>query len=797
MSSPGKDDRVSLTRHRHPHSPFNRAADSNLEFDLDTSRFPSPSKQNGTRPRHSYRTGTLAGAYRATSRTSMSEDGAPLGSTSSPRRVRESASLRSPLSETSNPPEELLDVYRRIEEDGTIADYVPSRPGSRLSLSRPSSKSRQPDYDTGLHKGNTFPEATLLDGTGDRSPRTVRRTTTDYTRDELRLRRVTGKDSPVLSKASYGSRAALTADNLQRREQEEQKEQYEPHEPFVSEVCGDRAPSLNLPRTWGSRATRRGDWLRKVSDSTTSDSQEKEETSYATSRVRAEEPATSRLPHPSRVERSSIPVRNALGERNANPNVQETQENRTEKTSDQDVPPSEGAAIPNTPIVVFKNSNVSRSNTTMRDSQDLLRKLSRTESPKLDSVKTPDPPRLFERKIYDKTPRVTGAWIDTPMTERVTELPSDLTQDIVSSSAPLKEAQTSSEEAKLPVDSQSQPKVQDTVGATSEPSFESQPKTTSRKPLVRPKLPKSGLETVIEDVRSGKETLDLGDDTIESLHALMDDSTEWKIEEEEDEARAQEIVKRLEMARSQDSRSVDLDRLNDKLSSLAKNITAVKKGLDRLEGTVGDAAATLSRPEKNGVPSTQPSGFTGHPDGRIYAAIPLPRLWKRHPVSRRLQLTRLGWFTLVSLTWYIIECIMCEKYCHPTISETCDGYCLQPDAPVFPWVTVTMLWRWSHLSTFLTPIITIVVALFRLLAQLLGLWDGYVDEGPPSQLANIMGEIRINGTPVAFPWLRTPPVNIAPPPQSQQPAPPVWTPRKQPPGRWEEEQASMEDDEYL
>lgn len=814
MSTHRKGDRISLARHHHPYSPFNRAADSNHEFELDTSRFPSPSKQNGTRPRHSYRTGTLAGAYRATSRASMSEDGAPWGSTSSPRRARESVTLRSPLSETSNPPEELLDVYRRIEEDGTIADYVPtyddwdpqvgSRPGSRLS--RASSRTRQPEYAAGLQDGNTLPETNPIDGTGDHSLGTARRT--DYTRDEQRLRRVTGKDSPIFSKANYGSRAALTADNLQRREEQEQKKQNEQHEQFVSVDDGDRGPSLNLPRTWGSRAARRPDWLRKVSDSTASDTQAKEDTSYTTSsRVRAEDLLTSRLARPSRVERSGIPVRNALGERNANPNVHETQESQMEKTSDKNVQPGEGAVIPNTPIVVFKNPDLTRSSTTKRDSQDLLRRLSRTESPKLDSVKTPDPPKLFERKIYDKTPRVTGAWIDTPMTERVTELPSDLTKSIVPSSALPKEAQTSSDESKLPPNTQPQPKSEDPVGAkvaANEPSSESQPKTTSRKPLIRPKLPKSALETVIEDVRSGKETLDVGDDTIESLHALIDDSTELKTEEEEEEAYAQEIVKRLELADTQGSQSVDMDRLNDKLQSLAKNITAVKKGLDRLEGTlVGDAAATLSRPissEKNVFSATQPAEYTARPDGRLYAAIPLPRFWKRDPVSRRLLLTRLGCFTLVSLIWYIIECIMCEKYCHPTISETCDGYCLQPDAPEFPWVTVTMLWRWSHLSTFLTPIFTISVALFRLVTQMLGLWDGYVDEASPGQLSNIMGEIRINGTPVAFPWLVAPPVkNIAPPPsqQHQQPPPPMWTPRKESSDKWEEGQGSMDDDEYL
>lgn len=803
MSTPHKSDRVSLARHHQPlqpQSPFNRARDSHYEFDLDTSQFPSPSKQNGTRPRHNYRTGTLAGAYRAASRTSMSDVGIPLGSNPSPRYTRESISARSPISEASNPPEELVDVYRRIEEDGTLADFVPyddwdvqvgTRPGSRLS--RSSSKARERERDARSHEGRTLSEANLFDGTGDHSPRTARRTT-DHNRDEQRLRRVTGKDSPIFSKARMGVLTALTADNLQRREEQEEQKQH------VYEDDGERGPPLNLPRTWGSRATRRQEWLRNVSGSTASGSQERQEERGDPSqpKMRAEDPtATEHVrPSPRSLERSSIPVRNALRERHANLHLQEVQEG-TEQMSglDQNAPPSDGAPIPNTPIVVFKNSTVAKPGPIKRDSQDLLRRLSRTESPKLDSVVTPDPPKLFERRIYDKTPRVTGAWIDTPTTERVTEFPSDLTKDIMRSPPP-KEIEEPIQQTKPAVDVQ--PKTEDTESrqnTNKESAFDSQPIKRSRPPLLRPKLPKSALETVIEDVRSGKENLDLGDDTIESLHAIMDDPTELKTEEEEEAAYERDVLERFKSANSNGSTSVDLDRLNNKLQSLAKNINEVKKGLNCLEEHVVLDAAIVSRPSSPKTKS-QSTWHTHknceecvtHTDGRIYAAIPLPRLWQRDPISRRLQLTKLGWFTFVSLTWYLIECMMSEEFSHPTVSNTCDGYCLQPDAPIFPWVTVTMLWRWSHLSTLLGPLITISVAVFRLVAQLLGLWDGYVDDGSSQPgLGNIMGEIRINGTPVSFPWLSPP----------QQPQQPVWSPRNGAPNRLGDDQPSMDDDEYL
>jgi hypothetical protein len=144
---------------------------------------------------------------------------------------------------------------------------------------------------------------------------------------------------------------------------------------------------------------------------------------------------------------------------------------------------------------------------------------------------------------------------------------------------------------------------------------------------------------------------------------------------------------------------------------------------------------------------------------------------------------------------------MWDIYAHPLISEICDGYCMQADAPEFPFVTVTMLWRWSHLEYLLAPVVTISLAFFRLTAQLLGLWDGYVDE--PPQLSNIVGEIRVNGTPVSFPWLTSPGQTVAPTQSSiAMPQQPVWTPRNEVPQheapiQWSDDQVSMEDDEYL
>jgi hypothetical protein len=287
----------------------------------------------------------------------------------------------------------------------------------------------------------------------------------------------------------------------------------------------------------------------------------------------------------------------------------------------------------------------------------------------------------------------------------------------------------------------------------------------------------------------------------------MDDQTELKTEEEEEAAYEQEVLRRLELANANGQDSVDIDRLNDKLHSLVRNISEVKKGLNSLEEHVIRDAAIVSRPSSPKKAGKQTLEWDSsencekcvHDAGRVYAAIPLPRLWKWNPNLRRRQLTNLGWVVFISLSWYIIECLMWDLYAHPLISETCEGYCLQADAPEFPFVTVAMLWRWSHLEYLLAPIVTISVACFRLVAQLLGLWDGYVEE--PPQLGNIVGEIRVNGTPVSFPWLTSPGQTVAPS-QPSAPQPPVWTPRNEVPRneapiQWADDQVSMDEDEYL
>ncbi|KAJ5293870.1 hypothetical protein PENANT_c002G04699 [Penicillium antarcticum] len=816
-------DRKNRVSQKAPRSPFQHAS----KFDID--QFPSSFK-NDTQRRGPPRSGSLAAAYHIASKQNMpftAKDLSPQATTPSPRQKRHSMNAFTSTSPNSPPPDEIMDSYRQIEEDGTLAKFVRedswgSRARSPGRLSRSSSRAQEASRAFGSPEGNSISGASLNGDLGAYRPPRAR----DYTEDEKRLNRVTKKGSPVFSRAHMGRSPSLTADNLQRREQEE----LEVEQHIVEDDAG-RGPSLNLPSSWGSRANYPHDWQRKTSQPSVS---EKKEETRPSNRYSAPTTNGERDPiaRPARTSprspvRNGLPARGVLEERTANSHNQAPKEDLAWKQppSKPVFPTGDGNSIPNSPVTVFKSdtayegSKFTRPSPSKRGSRDLLRRLSRVETPKPDHMKTPQPSNFFGGKIYDQTPRVTGAWIDTPVTERVAdrvpELPEDLTRDIVPPRAasesktvtpPVKSAETatSTPEETKPIESKQE-----------EPLPESKSEKQSRAPLPRPHLPKSALETVIEDASSGKDD-EFGNDTLESLRGMMDDEdgpAELKVEEEDEEAYEKAVLEKLARSDSAQKGQVDLGSVNDKLNSLMRHISEVKKGLDGLEGQV-NRATTISKssstPEKS---SKQPSHIHTdetckdcgtHSDGRVYAALPVPRLWKRDPTSGRLQMTKLGWFTLISLSWYILECLMCEHFSRPEITDKCEGYCLRPDAPSFPLVTVTMLWRWSHLSTLLTPIFAICVFVFRLFTQLLGFSDGYVEETP--QLAGLVGEIRINGTPVAFPWLSAPTAQaVAHEPKQSiehvrpvQPVQSVWPPRDAyQQQRWEEDQASMDDDEVL
>lgn len=818
---------INRTRSTEPPSPF-RYASKGDKFDLHAKLSLSEDDGN-SRQAIRQKSLSLAKAYRDVSKKAMAatEESASV-TTPSPQQKRQSNNAFSSY-QVSPPPYELQDAYNQIQEGEWLSDYVRDEDAERQRNAQlPAGRSRQtsgqlPRTHIGRALANepSYSDAGFGNIFGEHKKQNDR----NYAKDEQRLRRATGQHSPVFSKAQVGRDSSRT-DNWRRRQETMTEID------GVSEDegrLGPSGPSPNLPSGWGHRAGHRQEWERKVTPPSMPEQQDDKNSPNRRSELITSAFGKPKLASPRSPARGILPARSALEERpgTANLNNQGTRQGLgIKETGLGNDLISTGEAIPHSPITIYKNSSFTRPSPSKRDSKDLLRSLSRSEHQKADSIQTPEPVKSFERKIYDKTPRVTGAWIDTPVTQRATEkidLPEDLTKDIVlprtkKDSKDTSPAVESKEEA---VPTTKEPKtVQD---AQAEPLPSAQPPKTSRPQLPRPHLPKSALETVIEDASSGKD-LDLGDDTIESLQAIMDGPSEVKsedTEDDDDEAYRQTVFAHFEEAASKGPHDVNFESLNAKLTSLTKHINDVKKGLDGLERHVKQDVAISSQPNSP-IKATTPTHFHADEtckacgpshDGRVYTAVRLPRLLERSPRSQRLRPTKLLWAIVITLGWWMIECMMSDHFSHHEISEPCEGYCLQPNAPVYPWVTVTMMWRWSHLSAIWTPILTICIAFYRLVTQVLGFSDGYVDD--MAELNNIMGEIRINGTPVAFPWLSSPTaanLELQTPPLPQvKEAPQVQQPVQRPDYAWPPPDAftprggsdlpsmdeAMDDDEYV
>lgn len=606
----------------------------------------------------------------------------------------------------------------------------------------------------GAGEGLSFDEASFLDEAVGDSPR---RKTADHDSDKRRLRQAMTSFSPAFSRDRPGTFLGLTADNLQRREEEQLG------------YDQNAEPSLNLPSTWGSRATNRRDWMRDINRRSEARSQSGGE----------EQPAGDDTPR-ARFGFDSSKTRGSPRHKSLADLLREREMDNPE-TGGQSNPSAEqsadGGNIPNTPVSVYRNSTFNRRSPSKRDSQDLLRRLSRTESPRLNqsaNLKTPEPTKPPERHIYDKTPVVTGAWIDTPMTEKAQPVQLPASSKDEPDISPLRQRSGSR-------GAQPEPRKQVESEQAREQAREQAKGQEKTKPIIKPELPKSGLETYLRDFQTGE---GVGDETMRSLQMILEEPeapVQVKSEAEEDAEFEKAVLKELkgtapiaektETVKTDEETSSDYQSRLDKLAQRLRDITEGLYNIEVQAQAKGEDCHTCG----------------ANPDGRIYTTLLLPYLWRRDPVSRRPRPTRLGWCLLIFLLWLFSESTMCDYYCHPTYATVCNDNCLKPDAPEFPFVIPTMLWRWSHLSSLLAPAITIVVAFVKLVAQLLGLWDGYVDDAPGA--LNLAGEIKIHGSRVGVPMATPSYPNQAPQGYRHDPNPIEPLP-------WDDPD-SMDDDEIL
>lgn len=750
------------------------------------------------------------------------------------------------MSSRSNPPE-LDETYRQIDDALSLTDNDLSDDENALYISKDNRFRRSAGTPT-TKREQRFSTASDASFTS-QSPH---RGFTDYARDEERLKRATTGRSPVFNKAAIG--VGSSSEHLQRREF---------GSPGASEEDYGIEPPVKAPSTWGTRGKYGSNWMKSLkrnhdreAELTADESKDTSAKLWDKTRSHEEpEEASARLWNEidsRRAERETAEHRHPMEERPEIPRYGHRSPQIQNSPGRSEDPHQGGQRIPNTPISIFPGSTFTKRSPTKRDSHDLLRKLARTGSPNqqtTDSVQTPQQPAVAtERRVYDKTPVVTGAWIDTPMSQRApksqhtsvinalgpnpgsvwgstrpvkTEGHQDDTDNIIPNFEPMKEKEVVKQNPGTEQPKESPLKARRETKTTQQIfRRRAQASDATQKPMKLP-LPehaKSALETVLDDHKNNKNPLDAGDDTLESLQAIVDQqpSEDTKTQEEDDAAYEEQILGEFKTrAFSEQSSSNDKDipkeddaaykqlvaqnfqskapaeqeagdntkegvdaahekrairpfksktfsdskdssdmkaseSLGRKLRSLSESFSYVKSGFNKLENQIthhnDSYTASLSKPAVKATgskPAQTRQGCECKTNGDTRGVISLPRLWDRGSVWWRVRPTRLGWCILIALGWYFSESTMCDYYCHPIVESTCEGNCLLPDAPRFPYVIPTMTWRWLHLSDILIPLWAIIIAFFRLFTQLLGLSDGYVDDEPLA--LNLTGKIRVEG----------------------------------------------------
>jgi len=236
----------------------------------------------------------------------------------------------------------------------------------------------------------------------------------------------------------------------------------------------------------------------------------------------------------------------------------------------------------------------------------------------------------------------------------------------------------------------------------------------SRKPLINSSNP----PTVKEDLLAIQRANQIEDSTLEDLADLLD------MQDDEPTILPLPTVKSETQPKKELDRDGELeayDRMNKSLQSGLIGIMTAKKGIERLEDEVSHAdIKNRKHTGGDGKGYLIYRGQTGGKDETLtYVQLPLPRLWHGSP----LRPTRLGlvFFLVLSvLFWLLAETAVCSLYCKPQYcypGQPCDW---SPDDPLWGYSIPIKLDQWTtggkgrQLATRLEPEVS---------DRLLDIWD--------------------------------------------------------------------------
>lgn len=324
----------------------------------------------------------------------------------------------------------------------------------------------------------------------------------------------------------------------------------------------------------------------------------------------------------------------------------------------------------------------------------------RASSPASDSKKesegeievTPKALRVDPKSL--PTPRVTGAYVDTPVTVKSQRFESDResNNDLIAS------IRTRRALRRRDTDTNSEPGEDEKPSSASsaEPPKTRRPRSSSL-PRRRPPVKNSALPPSVKaDLMELRRSFNIEDSTIDAnfddillnaaspqLKASLNDlSDQPPVEDSFDQTLREysELPARKPSPldyeiKVEEKEEGGLDAYNKMSKSLRTGLMGIrsaKQGIERLEENLSHSAD--SKPEKKLDTATPPpvrtskSMSTLPPSAAIaYILLPVPRLWTRQP---KFRFTLLGMLLFILGLWYAAEAGMCKLYCQPATCTT-------------------------------------------------------------------------------------------------------------------------------
>nr|POF18516.1 hypothetical protein CFP56_63060 [Quercus suber] len=248
-----------------------------------------------------------------------------------------------------------------------------------------------------------------------------------------------------------------------------------------------------------------------------------------------------------------------------------------------------------------------------------------------------------------------------------------------------------------------------------------------------PSLPKSALADILAEARKGAD-MQFGESTFASLEDIANpdvDNTDPTVTLELGNS-TQDIADQVDLARLSTQAENDrrqealaIESMSKSLRNARSSIKDASRGLRRVENKMETAGAATDQPMVDDLSSTlvKTSEKSSHQRGKTHCSHCgglYKSVWRGlfyeftdcfYTFSEHgkpgFKLTRLGLFCIVAVIWFTLENIACHNYCHPAYATEMIGFGVEPDAPVYPFVIPTLLFRplrflWGPLAEYAT-----------------------------------------------------------------------------------------------